>query len=104
MLYSVSCHGRIERPSWPRAASQNRGSAPRGQLLPGAVARLSQVAANLGLEVRHPDAEVRRQRGRAGQNTGRNGNQNQGVLHQILARLFLMELANELSERHVIAP
>jgi len=73
-------------------------------LLPGAVARLSQVAANFGLEVRHPDAEVRRQRFGAGQNTGRNGNQDQRVLHQILTRLFLMELAHEHSERHAYSP
>ena len=72
------------------------GAAPRGQVLPGAVARLSQEAADFGLEVRHPDAEVTGQSGGARQNARGNGNHNQRVLHQILTRLFLMELANEL--------
>src|SRR5258707_7211415 len=72
----------------------------RGQKLLGAVAWLSQVVADLGLEARHPDAEVGGQRGRSRQNASGNGNQNQGVLHQILARFFLMKFANELCERN----
>src|SRR6266850_198114 len=95
LSWSQGCNNE-ELPMPVHALPRKGGAAPRGQVLPGAVARLSQKAANFGLEVRHPDAEVRRQRGRAGQNAGGNGNQNQRVLHQILPRLFLMELANEL--------
>jgi len=76
------------------------GSAPRRQLLPGTVAWLSQHAADFGIELRHPAAEVTGQSGRACQNASGNGNQNQSVLHQILTRLLLMELADELCERH----
>jgi len=76
------------------------GPAPYGKLLPSAVARLSQEAADFGLEVPHPDAEVAGQSFRARQNASGNGNQNQSVLHQILPRLFFMERANELNEIH----
>src|SRR5258708_33101656 len=72
----------------------------RGQKLLGAVSWLSQVLADFGLKARHPDTEVGGQRGRSCQNASGNGNQNQGVLHQILARFFLMELADQLCERH----
>jgi len=72
------------------------GSAPRGQVLPGAIDRLSQKGVNFSLQAPHPDAEVVGQRFRARQNTSGNGNQDERVLHQILTRLFLMELANEL--------
>src|SRR5258708_14175065 len=80
------------------------GAAPRGQVLPGAVARLGQVSVNFGLQAPHPDAEVVGQSFRARQNTAGNGNQDQSVLHQILTRLLLMELTNELNEIHAKSP
>src|SRR5467141_523560 len=79
-----------ELPKSVHALPRKGGSAPRGQVLPSAVAWLSQVAANFRLELVHPDAEVTGQRGGARQNARGNGNQDQSVLHQILARLFLM--------------
>jgi hypothetical protein len=82
------------------ALPQKEGSAPRDQVLLGAAARLSQEGVNFGLQAPHPEAEVVGQGFRARQNASGNSNQDQRVLHQILTRLFLMELADELFERH----
>src|SRR5436309_754883 len=57
---------------------------------------------NFDVDRREPSGDVGRQASRARHHCCQNSKQNQRVFEQILTRLFLMELAKELCERHAV--
>src|SRR2546427_10954165 len=78
---------------------------PTGTVLPGASKPLStNVALNSGVDRAKCLVNVTCQRARTGHNCEQNRSQNQRVFEQILTRLFTMQVANELYERHAKSP
>src|SRR6266849_6541780 len=59
---------------------------------------------NFGVNRAEASSDVGREVLRARHHCCQNSKQNQRVFEQILTRLFLMELANELCERHAKSP
>src|SRR2546422_4281871 len=76
-----------------------------GTVLPGASKPLStNVALNSGVDGAKCLVNVTCQRARTGHNCEQNRSENQRVFEQILTRLFTMQVANELCERHAKSP
>src|SRR5438128_4898827 len=76
-----------------------------GKVQPGSSISLStNIALNSGVDRAKCLVNVTCQRARTGHNCEQNRSQNQRVFEQILTRLFTMQVANELCERHAKSP